>query len=385
MKLHEYQAKRILTQSGISAPDGEMAQTSTEVFDIAERFGGKAVVKAQIHAGGRGVAGGIKVVSSSKEAEKVAASMLGTRLVTHQTDSDGAHIQSVLVEEVLDIKDEFYAGMVIDGASKAIICMVSQEGGVDIEEVADKTPDKIIRVIVDPMLGLMPYQIRTLSKGLSSEKALNGSIATLLRNMYEIFVRYDLSMIEINPLVIVQDGRLLAADAKFNIDDDAIFRHPELLTLRDPEQDAILEARAREHGISYVKLDGNVGCMVNGAGLAMATMDVIDAAGALPANFLDVGGGADEKKVEEAMGIILSDPNVEKILINIFGGILRCDIVSRGILSAFNSNLDANLPLVVRMLGTNAEEGRKLLENSNLEVTLVYDLDDAAGVVNIVV
>ena len=378
MKLHEYQAKGILSQAGVPVPDGEVAETPEQARKIADGLGGRAVVKAQVHAGGRGKAGGIKVVSSPVEAEQAAESMLGGRLVTSQTGPEGVPVRAVLVEEVLSIERELYVGMVIDGAAQGVVAMVSEAGGMDIEEVAERTPEKVLRATTDPVMGLMPYQARMLAYGLNVEQALHRPTAKLLGDVYKVFEDHDCSLVEINPLIVTRDGRLLAADAKLSLDDDALFRHPNLLELRDPEQEAPLEARAREYGISYVQLDGDVGCMVNGAGLAMATMDVIGAAGAAPANFLDVGGGADEEKVVRAMDIILSDPNADRILINIFGGILRCDIVSSGILRAAKAAPDAVRPMVVRMLGTNAEEGLRLLAESSLDVTLAHDLGQAA-------
>ena len=335
-------------------------------------------MKAQVHAGGRGKAGGIRVASSAAEAERVAASMLGTRLVTGQTGPEGVPVGSVLVEEVLQVESELYVGMVIDGAVGGVVAIASEAGGMDIEEVAAQTPEKVRRVEVDPMLGLQPYQGRGLAYGLNVKPELVRPFAELLANLYKVFEGSDCSLAEINPLVVTTDDRLIAADAKLSFDDDALFRHPELVGLRDAGQEELLEAQAREYGISYVKLDGEVGCIVNGAGLAMATMDLTGEAGAAPANFLDVGGGADEDKIAQALNIILSDPSVERVLVNIFGGILRCDVVARGLLMAAEAMPHAVGPMVVRMLGTNAEEGRKLLTNSSLDVTLVNDLAEAA-------
>jgi succinyl-CoA synthetase beta subunit len=378
MKIHEYQAKKVLSESGIPVPEGAVASTPGEAREVAAGLGGKSVVKAQVHAGGRGKAGGIKVVSSAAEAERVAGSLLGSRLVTSQTGPAGVLVNHVLVEEALDVERELYAGMVIDGAAERIVVMASESGGMDIEEVALRTPEKLLRTMADPMLGLLPYQCRMLAYGLNVNRELVRPIARLLGDLYRIFERLDCSLIEINPLVVTGDGRVIAADAKLDFDDDALFRHPELQELRDPEQEDPLEARAREFGISYVKLEGHVGCMVNGAGLAMATMDLAGAVGSAPANFLDVGGGADEKKVAEALKIILSDPSVKKVLINIFGGILRCDIVARGMVMATQEMPDVVRPMVVRMLGTNADEGSRILANSDLNVTVVTDLTEAA-------
>ena len=383
MKVHEYQAKRILADGGVPVPRGGPATSPDEARTVAEGLGGRAVVKAQVHAGGRGKAGGIKVVSSPDEAAEAAAAMLGTRLVTFQTGPEGVPVDAVLVEEPIDIERELYVGIVTDGAVRGPVVMVSEAGGMDIEEVAETTPDKIIRVAIDPGLGLQPYQGRKIAYGLGMGPAQVRPVASMMQSLYRIFRENDCSLVEINPLAVTGDGRVLAADAKIDFDDDALFRHSDLGGLHDPAQDDPLEAQAAEYGISYVKLDGGVGCMVNGAGLAMATMDVIGQTGAGPANFLDVGGGADEEKVARALHIILSDPGVKAVLINIFGGILRCDVVARGMLQAAEENpkMDST-PMVVRMLGTNAEEGRGILSESDLEVRLVDDLAGAARAVD---
>ncbi len=383
MKVHEYQAKRILADGGVPVPRGGPATSPDEARAVAESLGGRAVVKAQVHAGGRGKAGGIKVVSSPDEAAEATAAMLGTRLVTFQTGPEGVPVDAVLVEEPIDIERELYVGIVTDGAARGPVVMVSEAGGMDIEEVAESTPDKIIRVAIDPGLGLQPYQGRRIAYGLGMGPAQVRPVASMMAALYGIFRDSDCSLVEINPLAVTGDGRVLAADAKIDFDDDALFRHSDLGELHDPAQDDPLEAQAAEYGISYVKLDGGVGCMVNGAGLAMATMDVIGQTGAGPANFLDVGGGADEEKVARALHIILSDPGVKAVLINIFGGILRCDVVARGMLQAAKENPQMdNTPMVVRMLGTNAEEGRGILSESDLEVRLVDDLAGAARAVD---
>ena len=382
MKVHEYQAKRILADGGVPVPRGGPATSPDEARTVAEGLGGRAVVKAQVHAGGRGKAGGIKVVSSPDEAAEAAAAMLGTRLVTFQTGPEGVPVDAVLVEEPLDIERELYVGIVTDGAARGPVVMVSEAGGMDIEEVAETTPDRIMRIAVDPGLGLQPYQGRKIAYGLGMGPAQVRPVASMMQSLYRIFRESDCSLVEINPLAVTSDGRVLAADAKIDFDDDALFRHSDLDDLHDPAQDDPLEAQAAEYGISYVKLDGGVGCMVNGAGLAMATMDVIGQTGAGPANFLDVGGGADEEKVARALHIILSDPGVKAVLINIFGGILRCDVVARGMLQAAEENPQMDLPMVVRMLGTNAEEGRGILSASGLEVRLVDDLAGAARAVD---
>jgi succinyl-CoA synthetase beta subunit len=355
-----------------------VASTPAEAGEIAATLEGGAVVKAQVHAGGRGKAGGIKVVSSASEAEEAAGSLLGTHLVTAQTGPQGVPVRRVLVEELLDVERELYLGMLVDGAALGAVAIASESGGMEIEDVAERTPEKILRLPIDPMLGLHPYQGRRLAYELNVAPEQVRAVSGLIEALYRVFDGYDCSLAEINPLVVTRDGRVVAADAKLSFDDDALFKHPDLADLRDPEQDDPLEEQARRAGISYVKLDGDVGCMVNGAGLAMATMDVASAAGTAPANFLDVGGSADEQKVICAMEIILSDPSVNTILINIFGGILRCDVVARGVLAAAESTSRVMKPLVVRMSGTNADEGRRLLEVSDLAMTLVDDLDEAA-------
>ena len=363
MKVHEYQAKEILSKGGIPVPKGMVAKTPEEAAAVAKELGGRSVVKAQVHAGGRGKAGGIKIVSTPDEAATAAKELIGTKLVTFQTGPEGVPIRSVLVEEALEVDRELYVGMVIDGAAQGVVVMVSEAGGMDIEEVAEETPERIIRIPIDPVLGLIPYQGRKVAYGLNMTADQIRPVSSMMSKLYDVFLDNDCSLVEINPLVVTKDGRVLAADAKLNIDDDAMFRHRNLQELHDPEQEDELEAEAGKYGISYVKLDGDVGCMVNGAGLAMATMDVTFAAGTMPANFLE---------------IILSDHNVSKVLINIFGGILRCDVVARGALMAAEAANVKMPPMVVRMLGTNAEEGRKLLEESDLNVTLVGDLGQAA-------
>ncbi len=378
MRLHEYQAKELLASAGVAVPRGSAARSPDEAAAAAEDLGGRVVVKAQVHAGGRGKAGGVRLADSADEARKAAAAMLGSTLVTHQTGPAGVPVDAVLVEEAIDVASEIYAAVVIDGSERGAVAIASAAGGMDIEEVAETTPEKIVRAAVDPVLGLMPYQGRALAHGVGAGPKLVRPLATTLERLYAVFAGNDCSLVEVNPLVVTQGGALLAADAKVEIDDDALFRRPALLEMRDPGQEDPLEAQARGLGVSYVKLDGSVGCLVNGAGLAMATMDVTHAAGAAPANFLDVGGSADAEKIAHAMAIILSDPNVERALINVFGGILRCDVVSRGVLAAAEATDGAMPPMVVRMQGTNAEEGRALLSESGLDVTLVEDMAQAA-------
>ena len=378
MKIHEFQAKDILAKHGVPVPRGGVASTPQEASQIAADLKGKAVVKAQVHAGGRGKAGGIKVVSSANEAEQATEALLGTKLVTFQTGPEGVPVRRVLVEEAVNAEKELYVGMVIDGAAQGVVAIASEAGGVEIEEVAAQTPEKILRVTVDPMLGLQPYQGHKLAYGLNLRPELIRPVADLMGNLYKVFVELDCSLAEINPLVVTAESRVLAVDAKLNFDDEALFRHPDLQEMRDPEQEDPLEVEAREYDISYVKLHGDVGCIVNGAGLAMATMDVIGVAGATPANFLDIGGGADEEKVAQALKIVLSDPRVKRVLVNIFGGILRCDVAARGFLMAAEAMPHAMRPMVVRMLGTNADEGRATLADSSLDVTLIDDLGQAA-------
>ncbi len=377
MKVHEYQAKALMAEFNIPVPKGSVATTLAEAREAAAAMDGKAVVKAQVHAGGRGKAGGVKVVSSAQEAEQVASDLLGSTLVTFQTGPDGVPVNQVLVEETIDVVRELYLAIVVDGESKRNVVIASEAGGMEIEEVAAATPEKILRVEVHPSVGFQPFQGRRLAYGLNLDAALVRPAAELIGNLCKLFVEKDCSMAEINPLVVTSDGRLLAVDAKLNIDDDALFRHGDLRDLRDATQEETLEAEATDYDISYVKLDGDVGCLVNGAGLAMATMDVIQAAGARPANFLDVGGGADVEKCKRAVGIILSDPKVKRILVNIFGGILACDTAAQGVVEACKER-GANPQIVVRMLGTNFEQGRQILLDSGLNVTMADTLTGAA-------
>ena len=378
MKIHEYQSKEIIARYGVPVPKGGVASTPQEAASIARDLGGKAVIKAQVHAGGRGKAGGIKIVSSPEEAEQAAKAMLGTSLVTFQTGPEGVPVRRVLVEEVIEVERELYLGMVIDGAAKDIVVMASEAGGMDIEEVASQTPEKILRAAIDPVLEFMPYQGRKLANGLNLKPELLRPVISLMQSLYEAFTANDCSLAEINPMVITSDGRVLAVDAKLNIDDDALFKHSDIQELRDTEQEDPLEVEASRYDINYVKLDGSIGCIVNGAGLAMATMDVISDAGASAANFLDIGGGADEEKVAKSLKLVLEDPSVKTVFVNIFGGILRCDVAARGFVMAAEENPDAMCPMVVRMLGTNAEEGREILSSASFNVTLVDNLNEAA-------
>lgn len=377
MKVHEYQAKALMAKFGIPVPKGGVAATADDAKKVALDLGGNVVVKAQVHAGGRGKAGGVKVVANPEEAAEFTKSILGTQLVTFQTGAEGVPVTSVLVEETMDIVKELYLAILIEPTSRSIVVIASEAGGMDIEEVAATTPEKILRVVVDPTVGLQPFQGRQLAYGIGVAPELVRQTADLMTKLYKLFIDQDCSQAEINPLVVTGDGRVLPVDAKLTIDDDAMFRHKDLVDFRDPGQEDPLESRAHDIGVIYVRLDGDVGCLVNGAGLAMATMDVVTNVGAKPANFLDVGGGADEERIRGAVGILLSDPNVKRVLVNIFGGILRCDVLARGLVSAY-ADQQSTAPLVVRMLGTNAEEGRQVLSDSGLNVTIAYTFGEAA-------
>ena len=382
MKLHEFQSKEILSKYGIPVPQGKIARTPSQAATAAFDLGGTIVVKAQIHAGGRGNAGGIKVVQTPGAAEQAAAALLGKNLTTFQTGPEGVPVENVLIEEGIEIAEELYLGMVIDGSTKGVVVIASKSGGVNIEEVAENSPEKILQIPIDPVLGLQGFQGRQIAYGLGLSHSQVRIASTMLENLYMVFIDVDASLLEINPLVVTTDGRLVAADAKINIDDDAVYRHENIRDMADPSQEDPLEVQARESDINYVKLDGNIGCIVNGAGLAMATMDVASAAGAAPANFLDIGGGADEEKVAKALTLVLSDVNVKAVLVNLFGGILRCVIAARGVVMAIDRNRELERPMVVRMLGTNSEEGREILTSSKLEVTIVETLDEAAEAIS---
>jgi succinyl-CoA synthetase beta subunit len=378
VNIHEYQAKDILRRYGISVPRGEVAETPRQAREAAEKLGGKVVVKAQVHAGGRGKAGGVKLASTPAEAEKFAAGMLGRNLVTHQTGPQGVPVRKVLVAEATDIKTEMYLSIIVDGDLGVPVVIASTEGGVEIEEVAAKTPEKIFRVAGDAIIGLSPYHARDIAMALGIPADAQREAAALISNLYRVFVENDCSMVEINPLVITGAGKVVALDAKVNLEDDALFRHKDLEALHDPEQMDDLERRASKADLAYVKLEGGkVGCMVNGAGLAMATMDITKWAGADPANFLDIGGSADQERIEEAFRIIVSDKDVRIILVNLFAGIARSDVVAQGIVNAAKQT-GAKLPMVVAMRGTNAEEGLRILKQSGLDVTTASDLASAA-------
>ena len=377
MKIHEYQAKEIFARYGIPVPQGSVATTATEARRATEALGGQSVLKAQVHAGGRGKAGGIKMVRSPEEAEQVAQSLLGRNLATHQTNARGVPVTAVLVEELADIQRELYLAITIDRVWKGPVLLASASGGMDIEEVAATTPQSIHTKPIEPVLGFMPFQARRLAAKLGLEPPLSQPVSQVMSALYQVFIDNDCSLAEINPLIVTGQDRVVALDAKIDLDDDSLFRHPDLRSLRDPAQEDQQEAEAADLDISYVKLDGDVGCLVNGAGLAMATLDVTSAAGATPANFLDVGGGANEEKVSSALNIMLSDPKVNRVLVNIFGGILRCDVAARGIVLAYQQT-GSRLPVVVRMLGTNVEEGTAILRDSGLNVTFADTLSEAA-------
>ena len=378
MKIHEYQAKEVLKKYGVPVPRGGVAFTPEEAERAAQDLGGgTVVVKAQIHAGGRGKGGGVKLAHSPSEARDVASRILGMQLVTHQTGPEGRIVKRVLVEEGMDIVRELYLGIVLDRSKSRLVIMASQAGGMDIEQVAAESPEKILKETVDPAVGLQPFQARKLSFGLGLSGDLVRKGAQFILALYRAYVEIDGSLAEINPLVVTKGGDLLALDAKINIDDNALGRHADLAALRDLGEEEPLEVEASKHKLNYIKLDGTVGCMVNGAGLAMATMDIIKLAGASPANFLDVGGGANVQTVENGFRILMSDTGVKAVLINIFGGIVRCDRVAEGVVQAIR-NVQVNLPVVVRLEGTNAEEGARILESSGLNFTVARGLQDAA-------
>jgi len=378
MNLHEYQAKALFAQYGMPVPNNIVAATPAEAKAAAEKLTtDKVVVKAQVHAGGRGKAGGVKLVDTPAEAEEFAKSLLGTNLVTFQTDANGQPINTVLIEETSNIASELYLGMVIDRASQRVVVMASTEGGMDIEQVAHDTPEKILKAELNPLVGVMPYQCRELAFGLGLEGAQIKQFSVLLTGLCKLFVEKDLALVEINPLVITKEGDLICLDGKINVDGNALYRHKDLEALQDKTQEDERELRAAEWDLNYVALEGNIGCMVNGAGLAMATMDIIKLKGGQPANFLDVGGGATKERVAEALKIILSDPDVKGILVNIFGGIVRCDLIADGVIAAIGE-VGIEVPVVVRLEGTKAAEGRALLDKSGLNLQSASDLGEAA-------
>ncbi len=377
MKIHEYQAKQVLSQFGVPIPRGEVALNPYEVYDIASRLGGSVVVKAQIHAGGRGKGGGVKVVSNPAEAEQVASEMFGMTLVTHQTGPEGRTVRRVLVEEALPIKKEYYLGIVVDRGTQQPVIMASPAGGMDIEQVAAETPDLIFKEFINPGIPLQPFTLRKLAFKLGLTGELLPQATKTIAALYRAFESVDASLVEINPFLLTETNKLYALDAKVNFDDNALYRHKDLLALRDFHEEDTLEIEASRYGLSYIRLDGNIGCMVNGAGLAMATMDIIKLSGGSPANFLDVGGGATVEQVRNAFKIILGDGNVKAVLINIFGGIMRCDIVASGVVEAAKS-IGVDVPVVVRLEGTNVEKGREILQSSGLKFTVAEGMKDAA-------
>jgi succinyl-CoA synthetase beta subunit len=385
MNIHEYQAKDLFRQFGVPVPAGRMAETADEAKRIAQDLGtGVVAVKAQIHAGGRGKGGGVKIVDNVDAAFQAATSLLGYRLVTPQTGLHGQTVRRLLIEAGHRIKKEYYVGLTLDRSLGLPVFMVSTEGGMDIEEVAEKTPEKIFRETVDPGFGLLPFQGRGLASSLGFDGNLIRTAADVFAKIYQLFTTLDASLVEINPLILTADDDILALDGKINFDDNALFRHPEIKALADPYETDPLELEAVGYGLNYIRLEGNIGAMVNGAGLAMATMDLIKQAGAEPANFLDVGGGANADMIANGFRIILSDERVKAVLINIFGGILRCDVLARGVIEAA-SREKVTVPIIIRMEGTNVEEGRRILEESDLEFTVAGDLLDAAAKVAAVV
>ena len=379
MNIHEYQAKEIFRKYGVPTPRGGVAFSGPEARKVAEELGGNLwVVKAQIHAGGRGKAGGVKLAKSLDEVEKLAEEMIGMTLVTHQTGPEGKVVKKVYIEEGADIKAEYYLGMVLDRALEMPVMMASTEGGMEIEEVAAKTPEKIVKVAIDPTIGFKPFHARKLAFGLGLGKDEQKEFIKFATALYNVYMDNDAEMIEINPLIKTGEGKFLALDAKMGFDDNALYRHPDIADMRDLDEEEPTEIEAKKYGLSYIKLDGNVGCMVNGAGLAMATMDIIKHEGGEPANFLDVGGGANPDTVAKGFEIILSDPNVKSIFVNIFGGIVRCDRIANGILQA-TEKVEVNVPVIVRLDGTNAEEAAEILKNANIKnIIPATDLKDGA-------
>lgn len=378
MNLHEYQAKQLFASYNLPTPKGEVAYNVDDALQVASQLGtSKWVVKAQVHAGGRGKAGGVKVVSTKDDLAVFAKSLLGTHLVTYQTDAKGQPVNALLVEEPCDIARELYLGAVVDRATRRVVIMASTEGGVEIEKVAEETPEKIFKVIVDPLVGVMPYQCRDTGFKLGLNEEQLKQFTHLMMNLGKMFMECDLSLLEINPLVVTSGGQLLCLDGKVTIDGNALYRHPHLKKMRDASQEDARENRASDWELNYIPLDGSIGCMVNGAGLAMATMDVIKLHGGEPANFLDVGGGATKERVSEALKIILSDEKVKGILVNIFGGIVRCDLIADGILAAVKE-VDVKVPVVVRLEGNNAQLGADILNKSDLNVIAASSLTDAA-------
>jgi len=378
MNIHEFQAKKILAKYGVSIPKGKEAYSSSEAAAVALEIGGKKwVVKAQIHAGGRGKAGGVKIADSIEEVTKISNKLLGMQLITHQTGPEGKKVNKIFIEEGINIVSELYLGIVLDRSNEKYVMMGSTEGGTEIEVVAEKTPKKIFKVQIDPLIGMQAYQARQLVFKLGLSKAVSNKAVTFMLALAKTVEETDASLVEINPLVITDNNNVLALDAKMNFDDNALYRHKDIESLRDEDEEDPRELEAAKHDLNYISLDGNIGCMVNGAGLAMATMDIIKLEGGTPANFLDVGGGATKERVEQAFKIILSDEKVKAVLINIFGGIMRCDVIAEGVVAAAK-NIEINIPLIVRLAGTNVEKGKDILNNSGLDIISADNLGDAA-------
>ncbi|QYO65340.1 ADP-forming succinate--CoA ligase subunit beta [Leptolyngbya sp. 7M] len=378
MKIHEYQGKALLKEYGVPVPRGIVARSPEEAEAAARELGTDVVVvKAQIHAGGRGKGGGVKLAKSPVEAKQIASEMLGMMLVTHQTGPEGREVKTLLVEEGLPIDREFYLGITLDRVTGRNTFMASSAGGMDIEKVAEETPELILKETIDPSVGMRPFQARKLAFGLGIHSDLVNQAAKFMLSLYEAYEKMDASIVEINPFLLTKDNRLIALDAKVNFDDNAMFRHKDYAELRDLDEEEPLEIEASKYDLNYIKLDGNIGCMVNGAGLAMATMDIIKLAGGEPANFLDVGGGASQERVEQAFKILLADPNVKAVLINIFGGIVRCDMVASGVVAAAK-NLGVSIPIVARLEGTNVDAGKEILNNSGIGIIAADGMNDAA-------
>lgn len=378
MNIHEYQGKEILRKYGVAVPNGKVAFTVDEAVEAAKSLGTQVcVVKAQIHAGGRGKAGGVKVAKNLDEVRTYAQELLGKTLVTHQTGPEGKEVKRLLIEEGCDIQKEYYVGLVLDRATSRVVLMASEEGGTEIEEVAEKTPEKIVKEVIDPAVGLQSYQARKIAFAINIPKELVGQAVKFMMGLYKAFTEKDCSIAEINPLVVTGDGKVMALDAKLNFDSNALYRQKDILEYRDLDEEDPKEIEASKYDLSYISLDGNIGCMVNGAGLAMSTMDIIKHYGGEPANFLDVGGGATAEKVTEAFKIILSDQNVKGIFVNIFGGIMKCDVIAEGVVEA-TKQVGLTLPLVVRLEGTNVDLGKKILDDSGLNITSAESMADGA-------
>jgi succinyl-CoA synthetase beta subunit len=378
MNIHEYQGKEILRKYGVTVPNGKVAFTVEEAVEAAKELGSEVcVVKAQIHAGGRGKAGGVKVARNLEEVRTYASEILGKTLVTHQTGPEGKEVKRLLIEEGCDIKKEYYVGLVLDRATSRVVLMASEEGGTEIEEVAAKTPEKIFKEEIDPVVGLTAFQARRIAFNINIPKELVNQAVKFMMGLYQAYIENDCSIAEINPLVVTGDGKVMALDAKLNFDSNALYRHKDILEMRDLDEEDPKEIEASKYDLSYISLDGNIGCMVNGAGLAMATMDIVKYYGGEPANFLDVGGGATAEKVTEAFKIILSDPNVKGIFVNIFGGIMKCDVIATGVVEAAKQ-VGLEVPLVVRLEGTNVELGKKILNESGLNIIAAESMADGA-------